>query len=188
MVGGMIFRSSASTPAAPPAQLLYVRVLGPQGMKTTFFPGTAAAHVLASATDVGLRPGYVYRVELSNLPNLPGVQLYPSLEVRGVLNVTLAQAARRLPSLRGGKPPHPSTLFRWATAGRKSRSGRIVQLEIWLVGGTNCTSIEALCRFFQKLNDLPHATAPKRSAEFDSCPKEQADEANMLLKQRGLLE
>jgi len=101
---------------------------------------------------------------------------------------SLAQAARRLPSLRGGKPPHPSTLFRWATAGRKSRSGRIVQLEIWLVGGTNCTSIEALCRFFDQLNDLPPATAPKRSAEFESCLKKQADEATMLLRQRGFLE
>ena len=52
--------------------------------------------------------------------------------------LSLAQAARRLPHVRGEKTPHPSTLYRWATEGRKSRSGRIVRLEIVRVGGTDC--------------------------------------------------
>jgi uncharacterized repeat protein (TIGR01451 family) len=77
----------------PQAALLYVRVLGPEGMRTTYFPGTPAARTFAGPEEVGLRPGYIYRLELSNL-NVPGGKLYPSLEVRGMLNMPLAQAAR----------------------------------------------------------------------------------------------
>lgn len=101
---------------------------------------------------------------------------------------SLAQAARRLPSLRGGKPPHPNTVFRWAKDGRKSRSGRIVKLDIWLVGGTYCTSIEALARFFEQLNDVPPADAPKPWTASNSRIKKQAEDARTLLRQRGLIE
>ena len=34
---------------------------------------------------MGLRPGYAYRFELSNLPYAPGKLLYPEVEVRGAL-------------------------------------------------------------------------------------------------------
>jgi len=37
--------------------------------------------------NVGLRPGYIYRLELSGLPGLPGVSFYPTLEVRGTLQL-----------------------------------------------------------------------------------------------------
>ena len=67
--------------------------------------------------------------------------------------LSLAKAAKRLPKVRGKHPPHPSTLFRWATQGRRSKNGNIVRLEMFRVGGTNCTSIEALQRFFDRLND-----------------------------------
>ncbi len=65
------------------------------------------------------------------------------------------QAARRLPSLRGatatGKGVHPVTLWRWAKKGLNGPDGQKVRLEIVRVGGTNCTSIEALQRFFARL-------------------------------------
>jgi uncharacterized repeat protein (TIGR01451 family) len=34
-----------------------------------------------------MRPGYLYRVGLSNLPDHPGVSIFPSLEVRGTLHL-----------------------------------------------------------------------------------------------------
>lgn len=59
----------------------------------------------------------------------------------------LGQAAKRVPRLRVGRNVHPSTLWRWATAGVKG-----VKLETVKVGATTCTSIEALGRFFAAVN------------------------------------
>ena len=36
-------------------------------------------------TILGFRPGYIYRLELSNLPYNPGRSLYPEIEVRGTI-------------------------------------------------------------------------------------------------------
>src|SRR5262245_27708596 len=70
--------SSAVVPAQPPAThnppvqapLLFVKVIGPEGMRVTFHPGTSGAKAIASPAMVGLRPGYIYRVELT-LPGRP---------------------------------------------------------------------------------------------------------------------
>jgi len=51
--------------------------------------------------------------------------------------ISLPEAARFLPS-----PPHPSTVFRWATRGVRG-----VQLETCLVGGRRFTSRRALQAF-----------------------------------------
>lgn len=102
--------------------------------------------------------------------------------------LTLAQAARRLPSLRGGKPTSPRTVFRWGTAGRESRSGTRVRLEIGLVGKTNCTCSKALARFFDHLNDAPSVELHNPRQEAEPALKKQATEALALLKQRGLIE
>ena len=65
---------------------------------------------------------------------------------------SFAEAARRLPALRAGKPVNPSTLWRWTTRGVRARDGLIVRLESIKVGGTCCTSDEALLRFFHALS------------------------------------
>lgn len=117
----------------------------------------------------------------SNSPPLRGVLFNEQM-------YSLAQAARLLPAIRGGKPPHPATLYRWATAGRKSRSGRIVRLGMWLFGGTNCTSIEALCRFFDGLNDLPTDSQPPRPIGNVLDSTAQAEVATAILGQRGLVD
>jgi hypothetical protein len=99
--------------------------------------------------------------------------------------LSLAQAARKLPTVRGAKPPHPATVYRWATAGRKARSGQTVRLEMFRVGGTNCTSMEALTRFFRRLNDVGPVelpTTPKQAAL-----EKQAEQAMDILRQRGLI-
>lgn len=66
--------------------------------------------------------------------------------------VPLAQATRWVPSRRGDAPTHASTLFRWATEGLRG-----VRLETLQVGGSRCTSREALHRFFKRLTEM---TAP----------------------------
>jgi hypothetical protein len=86
------------------------------------------------------------------------------------------------------KPPHPSTLFRWARKGLKSRSGRIVHLTILPVGGTYCTSLEALARFFGELQDSGPIDLPIPSALPDAALRKQADNAKKILRERGLLE
>jgi hypothetical protein len=71
------------------------------------------------------------------------------------LNETLrsfAEAAKRLPTLRGGKPVNPSTVWRWTTRGVRARNGVLVRLESLKVGGTGCTSDQALQRFFHALS------------------------------------
>jgi hypothetical protein len=62
--------------------------------------------------------------------------------------VTLRQAAKSCPRRRSGKHPHVSCMYRWTTEGCRG-----VVLESIQVGGTRCTSHEALKRFFRRLTD-----------------------------------
>jgi uncharacterized repeat protein (TIGR01451 family) len=72
-------------PALGPAPLLFVRFAGPTGMRAAFFEGRPTPHSFDAPVVVGLRPGYVYRVQLSGFPGHPEVSLYPTVEVRGSL-------------------------------------------------------------------------------------------------------
>jgi hypothetical protein len=67
--------------------------------------------------------------------------------------VTLTQATNHLPRRRGGKKPHPSTLYRWEKDG----------LETIQVGGTLCTSVESLQRYCERLSarKQPAGKAPR---------------------------
>jgi uncharacterized repeat protein (TIGR01451 family) len=76
---------SVPPPANLLAPLLYVRFVGAPGVRVSLFPGSPGSQRYDVPTVVGLRPGYIYRVEMSNFPNYPGVDLYPTLEVRGSL-------------------------------------------------------------------------------------------------------
>lgn len=69
-----------------PAPLLAARVIAPPGVRVTANPGTGFARMHEAPAVFGFRPGYVYRLELSNLPYQPPTRvLYPEIEVRGVL-------------------------------------------------------------------------------------------------------
>ena len=61
--------------------------------------------------------------------------------------ISLTEAAKRLPARRSGKRPHVATLYRWS-----QRGCRGVRLETCQVGGTRCTSVEALQRFVNQLS------------------------------------
>jgi uncharacterized repeat protein (TIGR01451 family) len=74
--------------AAPQAMLpplMFVRVAGPVGMKATFFRGAEQGQTVDAPALVGLRPGYTYRIALSNVPGHPGRAFFPTLEVRASL-------------------------------------------------------------------------------------------------------
>lgn len=78
--------------------------------------------------------------------------------------ISLSQACKYLPRRRSGKKPHVSCLYRWTTAGCRG-----VVLESVQIGGTRCTSREALARFFARLthgNALDRAQ-PRSRAQRD---------------------
>ncbi len=62
--------------------------------------------------------------------------------------LSLTEATKHLPRRRAGKRPHVATLYRWAQRGLRG-----VRLETIQVGGTLCTSLEALQRFCDRLSD-----------------------------------
>lgn len=69
---------------------------------------------------------------------------------------SLNEAAKKnlLPARRAGKRPNVATFYRWA-----QRGVRGVVLETIQVGGTKCTSAEAIQRFCERLS-APVATIP----------------------------
>ena len=73
--------------------------------------------------------------------------------------VSLADAARLCPRRRGGKRPHISCLYRWTVDGCRG-----VVLECVQIGGTRCTSHEALARFFERLTSQSRGEVPMRAA------------------------
>jgi hypothetical protein len=92
---------------------------------------------------------------------------------------SFAEAARRLPALRGGKPVNPSTVWRWTRRGVRARDGRIVRLEAIRVGGTCCTSDEALLRFFRALSaDDPQSPTKVIDPSGPINPADEADESD----------
>jgi hypothetical protein len=68
---------------------------------------------------------------------------------------TFGKLARLLPHVRGDRPVHPNTLRRWAFTGRRG-----VKLETIVIGGSTCTSREALARFFERLTDSEQPVPP----------------------------
>jgi hypothetical protein len=85
--------------------------------------------------------------------------------------LSMSQAARRLPRLRADRPVSPSTLWRWATNGLRG-----TRLEIIRVGGTTCTSVEALGRFFTALNgDRPRETPAGRERHDAAVERQLAE-------------
>ncbi len=95
--------------------------------------------------------------------------------------LTFAEAAGLLPRRRAGRKVHPATLFRWSRTGIRN-----VRLETIRIGGTLCTSREALQRFFDALTQTdstsgtPASTSNKRAAE------QRTEVAERELSKRGI--
>jgi hypothetical protein len=91
--------------------------------------------------------------------------------------ISLGDAARLLPRRRAGKKPHVSCIYRWTTTGCKG-----VVLESIQIGGTRCTSKEALARFFKALTNV---NLPRAQQVPTSC-QAAAAVAERELQQEGL--
>jgi hypothetical protein len=85
--------------------------------------------------------------------------------------VSLGEATKRLPRRRAGKGVHLATMYRWAMRGCRG-----VKLETLRVGGTLCTSLEALQRFCERCSDpsaaAPTTTSKSRKREIASAERE----------------
>jgi uncharacterized repeat protein (TIGR01451 family) len=92
-------QASPHPPADCPAPLLYVRFVLPDGGQVTFYQPAPAGSEFPAPVTVGLRPGYLYRVQLSHFREHPDLALFPSLEVRGTLHLP--------PNLRAADSPAP---------------------------------------------------------------------------------
>lgn len=99
----------------------------------------------------------------------------------------LAKAARQLPAVRGSKPPNPSTIYRWLTAGVKSVRGETVKLETCFVGKTRCTSLAALKRFFDRINDSEVRPLPESADREKEALEMQALEAMQRMRAAGII-
>ena len=97
--------------------------------------------------------------------------------------VSLTEAARLLPAQRAGQRPHVSCLYRWSTAGCKG-----VILETIQVGGTRCTSRQALTRFFRRLTggNGPGADRPETPLRRDRRRRRKVADAVRELQREGL--
>ena len=98
--------------------------------------------------------------------------------------VPLSQAADGLPRRRRGRKTHVSTLFRWSSAGCKG-----VVLETIQVGGTRCTSREALQRFFERLTSpgATEASTPRSPVLRSSARRlRDSERAGAELEARGV--
>jgi hypothetical protein len=82
----------------------------------------------------------------------------------------------RVPCRRRGRKPAVSTFFRWAAKGVRG-----VRLEVVQVGGTKCTSVSALQRFFDRLTALE---SPCDRPDESTARARQADRAEEELAAR----
>jgi uncharacterized repeat protein (TIGR01451 family) len=89
---------SVPLPAQVSAPLLFVRFMGPKGMRVTFYQGRGTVRAFDVPVTVGIRPGYVYRVKLTSVGTDVKTALYPTLEVRGSLALTKNLQAAEYPA------------------------------------------------------------------------------------------
>jgi len=76
-----------------------VRFAGPIRARVTFYRGRPGGETFTVPFTAGFRPGYVYRMKLSNLPDQrEEFSLYPTLEVRAVLQLPPGQRAVNFPA------------------------------------------------------------------------------------------
>ena len=96
------------------------------------------------------------------------------IRTENLIPLTKAPRLENLPLRRYDKPPHVATFFRWARRGLRG-----VRLETIRVGGTLCTTAEALQRFFEALSrterpatqarqDVPGKRASRAAEQLDN--------------------
>jgi uncharacterized repeat protein (TIGR01451 family) len=82
-----VARAQPLAPQPVPAPLMYLRFAGPRDAKITIYRGTGAGQMLELPCTVGFRPGYSYRIAVSDMAAFPRQVFCPSIEVRGTLGL-----------------------------------------------------------------------------------------------------
>lgn len=95
--------------------------------------------------------------------------------------VTLATSTKFLPKRRKGARPNVATLYRWAQTGVRG-----IRLETLMVGGTRCTSMEALQRFFDAITAACEPTTPSIAPRHTTARRRQIEAAEKRLAQAGI--
>lgn len=93
--------------------------------------------------------------------------------------IPLAQASRLVPPVRKGRPVSPSTLWRWHSVGILSDAGERVRLEVCRIGGSQCTTAEALTRFFVRLSAAEPQTTTTTTGRDHERAERQLDRAGI---------
>ena len=70
-----------------------------------------------------------------------------SIEGERLMPLREVPKSRLIPGRRGGSRLNVRTVFRWALDGLRG-----IRLESIMIGGTRCTSVEALVRFFHAID------------------------------------
>lgn len=105
-------------------------------------------------------------------------------EIAAGLGLSLAQAARRLPSTRLGKPVSPSCLWRWVHDGITLSDGRCVRLEAARLAGRWLTTEAAIERFLAA--QTPATDAPPVSVRTPTQRQRASDRAAKELESLGI--
>lgn len=109
----------------------------------------------------------------------------PGIDAARESVLSFGEAARYVGNLKGGKALSFQTLFRWAT---KGCSG--VVLESICIGGTRCTSKEALHRFFDGVTRArASATACDAAPTFSQVvqPADPIGDVDEVLRRAGIV-
>src|SRR5688500_14496555 len=92
-----------TVPPPPPAPLLFVRVVPPDGAQVTSRPAAPEPRVAPAPAVAGFRPGYRYRFQVqvpppAARPDLPAVVISPSMDVLSTLHVPPGLKAEDFPA------------------------------------------------------------------------------------------
>jgi hypothetical protein len=93
--------------------------------------------------------------------------------------LSLAEAARRFPSARMGRPVSPATVWRWCHRGVSLRGGGVLRLECVRLSNRWLTSVEALSRFVARQTP---------AMENDPPPAPQSPGQRQLASERAAVE
>lgn len=109
----------------------------------------------------------------------------PGIDAARESVLSFGEAARYVGKLKGGKAVAFQTLFRWATKGCRG-----VVLESICIGGTRCTSKEALQRFFDGVTRA-RASAPASETAPTSpqvvAPVDLVGDVDEVLRRAGIV-
>jgi len=94
------------------------------------------------------------------------------IDIRSERLITLEEAAEMVPGRDEGKRVHPITVALWARRGKRG-----IRLETILAGTRTCTSVEALCRFFEAITNAPSGQEARDKASYPARSRREAKRA-----------